>query len=415
MNPLLLLVPQLIPQLAKMLGADQSGGFQDQVVKAIKERTGAEDLPNAQAAINANNDLKEQLQKDLEEIALEELKERNRASEEAGRIDLELYRMEADERERERTEDFERYQRDLQDRQQARTMQVHLAEELNPLAWVAPILALALVLMIAYLLRGIMLAREPVINKDVFNVVLGALVTAFTTVVAYYFGSSIGSAKKDEALRAGALVTNPKKGGDSAQSREGGMPAPFLPLSTEGRSGTESRSGQIGGDSRLPIPRTQTVSAPATGRYGLFRQKAPAIMRNLIRDLGLTDIQAAGILGNIGWECGGFRLLQEQHPIMGGHGGLGWCQWTASRRHDFERWLAQKNADFRDDDANYDFLLFELNGSQKASVAALRQATSVETATRGFMNTFERPAAKYAHLDNRIGLASLALQEFRRV
>jgi hypothetical protein len=41
-----------------------------------------------------------------------------------------------------------------------------------------------------------MLAREPVINKDVFNVVLGALVTAFTTVIAYYFGSSRIDQKK---------------------------------------------------------------------------------------------------------------------------------------------------------------------------------------------------------------------------
>ena len=41
--------------------------------------------------------------------------------------------------------------------------------------------------MIWYLLHGIMTAREPVINQDVFNVVLGALVTAFTTVVAYLF------------------------------------------------------------------------------------------------------------------------------------------------------------------------------------------------------------------------------------
>jgi hypothetical protein len=287
-------------------------------------------------------------------------------------------------------------------------MQAHLADEYNPLAWVAPILALALVLMIAYLLRGIMLAREPVINKDVFNVVLGALVTAFTTVIAYYFGSSLGSTKKDEALRNGALVTNHNNGIDAAQSSGGGAPTSILPPNAE------AGSGQPGDHGPLPTSKTQTPGPPPSGSYGLFRQKAPVIMRNLIRDLGLTEVQAAGILGNVGWECGGFRLLQEQHPVMGGRGGLGWCQWTASRRTDYERWLAQRNADFRDDDANYNFLLSELHGPQKASVAALRQANSVETATRGFMNTFERPAAKYAHLDNRVALANLALHEFRR-
>ena len=87
---------------------------------------------------------------------------------------------------------------------------MQLAEEHNPLAWVAPILAFVLVAMIWYLLHAILTAREQVINRDVFNVVLGALVTAFTTVMAYYFGSSLGSSKKDEALSSGRLQTNPK-------------------------------------------------------------------------------------------------------------------------------------------------------------------------------------------------------------
>jgi hypothetical protein len=265
-----------------------------------------------------------------------------------------------------------------------------LAEEHSPLAWVAPILAFALVLMIAYLLRGIMLAREPVINKDVFNVVLGALVTAFTTVIAFYFGSSLGSSKKDDALRTGKLVTPQKTSPVSVPStvEDSSPPSPPSP-------------------SPPPGPTQQ-------GRYGQFRQKAPVVMRKLMRDLGVTEDQAAGVLGNIGWECGGFRTLQEQNPVMGGRGGLGWCQWTGIRRVNFERFLQERNADYRDDEANYNFLLSELQGPQKDSVQALRQANSVETATRGFMNIFERPAAKYAHLEDRIGLSNLALQEYRK-
>ena len=145
-----------------------------------------------------------QLEKDLQDIALEELKERDRANEEAQRIEFERYRMDAEERERIRAEEFQRQMLDFQDRQVARSSQMTLAEEHNPLAWVAPILAFVLVAMIWYLLHGIMTARELFINKDVFNVVLGALVTAFTTVVAFYFGSSLSSSKKDAAIQSGA-------------------------------------------------------------------------------------------------------------------------------------------------------------------------------------------------------------------
>ena len=116
--------------------------------------------------------------------------------------------MDTEENDRIRAEEFRQQMLDFQDRQVARSSEMTLAEEHNPLAWVAPILAFLLVAMIWYLLHGIMTAREAVINKDVFNVVLGALVTAFTTVVAFYFGSSLSSSKKDAAIQSGRLTTN---------------------------------------------------------------------------------------------------------------------------------------------------------------------------------------------------------------
>jgi hypothetical protein len=58
--------------------------------------------------------------------------------------------------------------------------------------------------------------------------------------------------------------------------------------------------------------------------------------------------------------------------------------------------------------------LNELRGSQAASVSAVRQTPSVENATSEFMRVFERPAPRFAHLDDRIGLAKLALQEYGR-
>jgi hypothetical protein len=126
---------------------------------------------------------------------LEELKERDRANEEAQRVELERYRMDAEDRERARERQFQQQLLDFQDRQVARSTQMQLAEEHSPLAWVAPILAFVLVGMIWYLLHAIVTTREQVINRDVFNVVLGALVTTSTTVMAYYFGSSLGSSR----------------------------------------------------------------------------------------------------------------------------------------------------------------------------------------------------------------------------
>ena len=65
-----------------------------------------------------------QLDKDLQQIALDELKERDRTKEEAQRIEFERYRLDAEERERVRAEEVQRQLLDFQDRQLARSSQM---------------------------------------------------------------------------------------------------------------------------------------------------------------------------------------------------------------------------------------------------------------------------------------------------
>jgi hypothetical protein len=419
--PLLDIAKQLLPDIVKQLGAplhEQSGSLQDQIAAAIEKAAKTADPniadpktadPNVvQTAIEASPPAKEQLKNEVQQITLDELKERNRANEEAQRIEFERYRMDAEERERIRAEEFQRQMLDFQDRQLARSSQMTLAEEHNPLAWVPPLLAFILVAMIWYLLHGIMTAREAVINKDVFNMLLGAFVTAFTTVVAYYFGSSLGSSKKDEALNSGRLQTNPQMtgqdtGDQSDDDSTSPMPSPQTPPGP-------AKQTNDGSTPRWPS------GPPPSGAYGLFRQKAPVVMRRLMHDVNVSEVQAAGMLGNIGWECGGFKALQEVKPVMGGPGGLGWCQWTAARRTSFVAWLRDNGwgENYRDDEANYGYLLYELRGPQRSSLSAVKGTSRVDAATKTFMDIFERPNAKYAALDNRVNLATMALQEYRR-
>lgn len=54
------------------------------------------------------------------------------------------------------------------------------------------------VIAFAYLL---MVKEIPNENRDMVNMVLGAFITSLTTVVSYFFGSSKGSADKNELLK----------------------------------------------------------------------------------------------------------------------------------------------------------------------------------------------------------------------
>jgi hypothetical protein len=158
-----------------------------------------------------------------------------------------------------------------------------------------------------------------------------------------------------------------------------------------------------------------------------FAVKAGPIAARFMKDLGLTDFQAAAILGNLGHESGGMQAdLREggskgpawtaNTPLKG----YGWAQWTNTKagngrlndfidfvKTNFNGYDITQNA--ATDDHNYSYLLHEFATSQKNSIAKLKTTTNINDAVTVFMNVFERPNALYAHVDSRINYAQQAL------
>lgn len=137
---------------------------------------------------------------------------------------------------------------------------------------------------------------------------------------------------------------------------------------------------------------TAGSTAPIQGTT--FGQKAPGIMKRLMDDFGLTREQAAGVMGNLGHESSGLRVMQEQNPQGGGRGGYGWAQWTGPRRRAFESWAAARGLDVNSDEANYGFLRHELQTNHSGVISALKKAKSVEEAMIIFENGYERAGIK---------------------
>lgn len=132
-----------------------------------------------------------------------------------------------------------------------------------------------------------------------------------------------------------------------------------------------------------------------------FNQKAPSIMANLMKDFGFTKEQAAGVVGNIGHESGGFKEMQEKNPLGGGRGGLGWAQWTGPRRVDFEKYCAANKISPTSDEANYGFLKHELQTTYKSTVSAVKQAGTAGQAMQIFEKHYEAAGVKnYASRQN---------------
>lgn len=146
--------------------------------------------------------------------------------------------------------------------------------------------------------------------------------------------------------------------------------------------------------------------------YSLFQAKAPGIMKKLMSDFDLHVEAAAAVLGNLGHECAGFRLMQEQKPLKNGRGGYGWAQWTGPRRVQFEQWARQHSLPLDSDDANYGFLKHELSSSEANAIAALRETSTLEEGVRAFEQNFERAGVK--HYASRDQYARLAKDAFSR-
>lgn len=115
---------------------------------------------------------------------------------------------------------------------------------------------------------------------------------------------------------------------------------------------------------------------------------------NFFMNKGLTKNQAKGIYGNIMQESGG------KHNIVSrdGHNSYGLAQWTGTRKAR----LFSKYGTNPTVNQQLEYLWDELNSTEKSALNALRNTTTVEDATKVFMQKFERPANQAANFKNRL-------------
>jgi lambda family phage tail tape measure protein len=189
----------------------------------------------------------------------------------------------------------------------------------------------------------------------------------------------IGGYAASAVARAGAMGSRPDaaKGGGGG----GGMPAPAaeaLDLSGYGGGGGGG-AGRGGGR-----------SAGAKG------QSAAAQIANALKSaLGLTDAQAAGIVGNLIRESGLNPRVNEGGAVglPRGAGGYGLAQWTGSRQTDLVR-FAGGRGQAGDMATQLRFLVSEMMGPEAASLNKLKTAQSPEQAAYLFDKYYERSGVK---------------------
>lgn len=162
------LVASLAPGLIKHLAGDQAGSIAGEVASAIGAVVGSDDPADIDLAL--------------------------RDPQRAADLRLELARIEA---EHERAV----LAATLADVAGARGQTVELARAGSSIAWGAPIVSALVLLAFGLALYGIVAREIPEGSREMALLLLGGLLGMAQAVVAYWVGSSAGSARKDEALR----------------------------------------------------------------------------------------------------------------------------------------------------------------------------------------------------------------------
>jgi hypothetical protein len=165
---LLPLVAALAPGLIKHLAGDKAGAVAGQVAAAIRTVAKSDDAVDVELAIA----------------------DPARAAE----LRLELARIEA---EQERAI----LAATLADVAGARGQTVALAKAGSPIAWGAPAVSVVVLLAFGAALYAVVAQEIPEGSRDMALLLLGGLLGMAQAVVAYWVGSSAGSARKDQALR----------------------------------------------------------------------------------------------------------------------------------------------------------------------------------------------------------------------
>lgn len=133
---------------------------------------------------------------------------------------------------------------------------------------------------------------------------------------------------------------------------------------------------------------------------------------------GYTDVQAAGMVGNLMQESTMNTGARNAGDGRDGSDSIGIGQWNGSRATGLKRFAADTGRDWTDLDAQLDYTVYEKQNSERRAGQMLSSATTIDGATDAGIS-FERPQGWSANnprgghgYDNRLNWAKEAYAQY---
>lgn len=144
------------------------------------------------------------------------------------------------------------------------------------------------------------------------------------------------------------------------------------------------------------MDRTSRTHNPGDGMYGEEPYvDADFVVKGLV-DRGMPEHIAEGFAMNMQDESGFQSDINERNPtVAGSRGGFGLYQLTGSRRTQYEDFAKQQGVSPGDPDAQMDFLMWELENTEKSARNKIWGAGNSGEAGAAIVNHFLRPAEEH--------------------
>ena len=211
-----------------------------------------------------------------------------------------------------------------------------------------------------------------------------------------------------ERARKAVLDSRSKFAAPTAQetkeaSVEGLMRPRARPEQTEAQSSTATGIGQALMEALTPEAPTESPKESAAPETSLRPQARSGddLYRGLIKR-GLPEHVAKGFVMNFRDESGLDSNINEKDPLVAGsRGGFGLYQVTGPRRVAYEDFAKEQGKDLGDVDAQLDFLMLELGGTEAPASRSIMNTTTAGEAASVIVNKFLRPSTKHGYRQSR--------------
>lgn len=188
------------------------------------------------------------------------------------------------------------------------------------------------------------------------------------------------------------------------------------------KAGIESVTGAGGKQTyqMLPTAASQMTDEELKKKIGSekfeggFASKSAKLTSDLMKDLGLTREQAAGLVGNLAHESAGLNInIEEKVANKHGTKGYGLAQWTDNppgrgRRTQLANFAESNGLPINSYEAQYKFLLQELQTTESRALNLLKSAKTPEEAAAAAV-AFERPQGYNSKNPNYVDAAKNSL------